>query len=229
MEMNDNIAQYIEHTLLKPEATETEIYKICQEAREFNFTAVCIQPQYVSLCVEQLQGSGVEVATVVGFPLGANTGAVKAFEARRAFLDGAHDVDMVVNLGALRAKQINKVYADIKGVVEESNAFPDRQVKVIIETCLLTEEEKIVVCRTAVQAGAHYVKTSTGFAAGGATVDDVALMARVVEGRAKIKAAGGIKTLEQAKRFILAGADRIGTSNGIAIMTENSYNEKKAP
>lgn len=214
----EEIAQSIDHTLLKPEATESQIINLCQEAREYGFKTVCIQPVFVELCVRSLMGSGVDVATVVGFPHGANCGRTKAFEAELAFSQGAREADMVINIGALKDGKEALVRQDIRGVVEASLAYPGTIVKVIIETALLTREEKITACRLSMEAGAHFVKTSTGFAGGGATLEDVLLMVEAVGMRARVKASGGIKSREQAIAFLAAGAHRLGTSNGVIII-----------
>jgi len=215
----DKLAQAIDHTLLKPDARLADILKLCDEAKKHSFKAVCVQPCHVKSCVEALQGSGVAVATVIGFPHGANCSEIKAAEARLALEQGAQELDMVINIGALKDGDTERVYWDIKAVVDESSQRPGTLVKVIIETSLLTREEKILACQLAVQAGAQYVKTSTGFAGGGATLEDVALMVETVKGQAKVKASGGIRSREQALAFLAAGADRLGTSSGIAIVT----------
>ncbi len=217
----EQLRKAIDHTLLKPEATPDGILRLCREAREYGFKAVCVQPCYVETCVQALQGSEVAVATVIGFPHGANCTAAKAFEARLALSQGAKELDMVINIGALKSRDREKVYEDIKAVVDEAAQFPGSLVKVIIEACLLNREEKILACQLAVEAGADYVKTSTGFAGGGATIEDVKLMAQTVGERAKVKASGGIRTREQALAFLAAGASRLGTSSGVAIMQEN--------
>jgi deoxyribose-phosphate aldolase len=216
-----DLAKTIEHTLLKPEAGEAMIRKLCQEAREYGFKAVCVQPCYVKLCRQELLDSDVDVTVVVGFPLGANCSEIKAWEARNAFISGAREADMVINIGALKDRRLDKVREDIREVVDVSNEFPGTLVKAIIETALLTNEEKVMACEIALQAGAKYVKTSTGFNGGGATVEDVILMAGVVKGRGKVKASGGIKTRELAELLLAAGADRLGTSSGLAIITNS--------
>jgi deoxyribose-phosphate aldolase len=224
LKMDDNnkdLAKTIEHTLLKPEAGEAMIRKLCQEAREYGFKAVCVQPCYVKLCRQELLDSDVDVTVVVGFPLGANCSEIKAWEARNAFISGAREADMVINIGALKDRRLDKVREDIREVVDVSNEFPGTLVKAIIETALLTNEEKVMACEIALQAGAKYVKTSTGFNGGGATVEDVILMAGVVKGRGKVKASGGIKTRELAELLLAAGADRLGTSSGLAIITNS--------
>jgi deoxyribose-phosphate aldolase len=215
---NEELVKYIDHTLLKPEAREDDILKLCREARLYGFKAVCVQPCYVSTAVKALEGSGVAVAVVIGFPMGANTPEVKAFETEKSLLAGARELDMVINVGALKDRKLDLVRQDIRGVVEKAAARPGVLVKVIIETCLLTDEEKVLACQAALAGGAHFVKTSTGFGGGGATEEDVRLMAQTVAGRAKIKASGGIRTREQALKMIAAGANRLGTSNGAAII-----------
>jgi len=210
------IAAMIDHTLLKPEATDEQIIKVCREARENKFASVCINPCYVKLAMEQLKGSGVKVCTVIGFPLGANDTRVKAYEAKIAIEDGANEVDMVINVGKLKAKDYEYVENDIKAVVNEARG--KALVKVIIETCLLTDEEKVKICKLAMEAGADFVKTSTGFNKGGATAEDVKLMYETVAPELKVKAAGGIRTTEDAIKMIEAGASRIGASASISIM-----------
>ncbi|MCT4686494.1 deoxyribose-phosphate aldolase [Vallitalea sp.] len=211
-----NIASYIDHTILKPDATKEQVNKICEEAKEYNFASVCVNAFRTKLVKEQLQGSHVKVCTVVGFPLGAVPTEVKVFETNLAIKHGANEIDMVINIGALKDKDYDYVYEDIKGVVDacKNKAL----VKVIIETCLLTDEEKVKVCELSVKAGAEFVKTSTGFSKGGATVEDVSLMKKTVEENAKVKASGGIRDYETAKAVIDAGTDRIGASAGIAIV-----------
>ena len=211
-----NIAKTIDHTLLKPEATAADIQALCREAKQYGFASVCVNTCYVKLASELLRGSGVKVCCTVGFPLGAMAPKAKAFEAAQAVADGAEEVDMVLWIGALRQGNTAAVQADIEGVV---NACHPRAIgKVILETCLLTDAQIETACRLCVAAGADYVKTSTGFSTAGATAEHVALMKRAVGGRAKVKAAGGIRTYEDAKRMIDAGADRIGASAGIAIV-----------
>jgi len=218
--LND-VVQSIDHTLLKPDAPEKDYLQLCGEAKELGVKAVCVLPYYVSFCRQQLQESAVEVATVVGFPLGANTPGLKAWEAQKAFSEGAAEVDMVINLGALKDRKTAVVLADIQQVVKVAESFSEKKlVKVIIETGLLTDEEKILACELAVKAGAHFVKTSTGFNGGGATVEDVRLMVKTVGNRAKVKASGGIRSWTQAEELLLAGASRLGTSNGRKIITE---------
>lgn len=215
-----DIARFIDHTILKPEATAADITKLCQEAVEYQFAAVCINPTYVKLAHDITKGSRVKVCTVVGFPLGAHVPEIKALEARRAIREGAEEIDMVINIGALKSGEYELVFRDIRSVVE---ACVDGSAicKVIIEAALLTDDEKIKACELSKKARAHYVKTSTGFGPGGATAHDVALMSKVVSGtKIGVKAAGGIRTLEDAKKMIEAGATRIGASAGVKIVQE---------
>ena len=214
------VVQSIDHTLLKPDSTHHDFLHLCCEAKELGVKAVCVLPYVVHFCVQQLQDSSVVVATVIGFPLGANSSGIKALEAQRAFTDGATEVDMVLNIGALKDRRISEVFTEIEEVVKVAQTFSGKLVKVIIETGLLTAEEKRIACELAVKAGANFVKTSTGFNSGGATVDDVRLMAEAVREKAKIKASGGIKTWAQAEKLLLAGASRLGTSSGKNIITE---------
>ncbi|MCS5500652.1 deoxyribose-phosphate aldolase [Lysinibacillus sp. A4] len=214
--MEKNFARMIDHTLLKAEATKEQIEKLCAEAKQFNFASVCVNPTWVKRSSELLQGTDVLVCTVIGFPLGANTPAVKAFEAKDAIANGAKEVDMVINIGALKDKNYELVQADIAAVVEA--AKDSALVKVIIESCLLTDEEKVKACELAVAAGADYVKTSTGFSTGGATAEDIALMRKTVGPELGVKASGGVRSLEDMKKMVEAGATRIGASSGVAIM-----------
>ncbi|MEK5232587.1 deoxyribose-phosphate aldolase [Lysinibacillus sp. FSL K6-0232] len=214
--MEQNFARMIDHTLLKAETTKEQIEKLCAEAKQFNFASVCVNPTWVKQSSELLQGSDVLVCTVIGFPLGANTPAVKAFEAKDAIANGAKEVDMVINIGALKDKNYDLVQADIAAVVEAAKG--QALVKVIIETCLLTDEEKVKACELAVAAGADYVKTSTGFSTGGATAEDIALMRKTVGPELGVKASGGVRSLEDMKKMVEAGATRIGASSGVAIM-----------
>lgn len=214
--MEQNFARMIDHTLLKAEATKEQIEKLCVEAKQFNFASVCVNPTWVKQSSELLQGSDVLVCTVIGFPLGANTPAVKAFEVKDAIANGANEVDMVINIGALKDKNYDLVQADIAAVVEAAKG--SALVKVIIESCLLTDEEKVKACELAVAAGADYVKTSTGFSTGGATAVDIALMRKTVGPDLGVKASGGVRSLEDMKSMVEAGATRIGASSGVAIM-----------
>lgn len=207
--------KYIEHSLLKPDATPAQIQKLCEEALEHGFAAVCINSGYVPLCARLLAGSDVAVGCAVGFPLGSMLTALKAEEVRQAVAAGATEADMVMHVGRAKAGDWDYVQADIAAVVQAAGKVP---VKVILECCLLTEEEKAEACRRAVAAGAAYVKTSTGFSKGGATVQDVALLRRTVGPNVGVKAAGGIRTRADALAMIEAGADRLGTSAGIAII-----------
>ncbi len=210
-----NIANMIDHTILKAVATKEEVVSICKEAIENNFFSVCINPAYVSLAKKELEGSSVKVCTVIGFPLGANTSEVKAFETKDAIKNGADEVDMVINIGAMKDGNYELVKNDIKAVVDASDK--KALVKVIIETCYLTDEEKIKACELAVEAGADYVKTSTGFGTGGATVSDIALMRKTVGKDIGVKASGGVRNTQQAKDVIEVGATRIGASASIDI------------
>jgi deoxyribose-phosphate aldolase len=211
-----DLAKYIDHTILKPEASIEQIRVLCQEAAEYGFAAVCVNPVFVDLAAHLLRGSGVKVATVVGFPLGATLTESKVAETKAAIARRADEIDMVINLGAVKSDAWDAVESDIQAVVE---AAEGRTVKVIIETCLLTNAEKRRACQAALTAGAHFVKTSTGFSSGGATVDDILLMKDVVGDKALIKASGGVRDREQALAMIAAGASRIGTSAGIAIVS----------
>jgi len=217
------LAHLIDHTLLRPEATREQVVQLCAEARQYGFAAVCVNPTWVRLCAERLCQSSVKVCTVVGFPLGATLNEVKAYETRRAIRLGAEEIDMVINVGALKSGDYGLVENDIAGVVlacQEEGAHS----KVIIEAALLTDEEKVKACTLAKAAGADYVKTSTGFGPGGATAADVALMRRVVGPEIGIKAAGGIRTFEQAQQMVQAGATRIGASASVKIVQEAKGN-----
>ena len=210
---------FIDHTLLKPDATVEQITKLCMEAREYKFASVCVNSCWVRLCAELLRGSEVAVCTVVGFPLGAMIPEAKAYEAEAAIENGATEIDMVINIGALKSKDYRMVAKDLHAVcdvVHEHGAL----LKVIIECCLLTREEKIIACLLAKNAGADYVKTSTGFSTGGATVEDVELMRKVVGDELGVKAAGGIRDKETAEKMLDAGADRLGASAGVQICKE---------
>ncbi|WP_072469450.1 deoxyribose-phosphate aldolase [Urinicoccus massiliensis] len=209
------INRMIDHTLLKAEASQDQIKKLCQEAKTHDFFSVCVQPTWISLCKEELAGSGVKIATVIGFPLGANTRETKVFEAKDAIEKGADEIDMVINIGALKSGQDQLVEDEIRAIKE---AIGDHILKVIIETCLLTEDEKIRACQLTLKAGGDYVKTSTGFSTGGAKLEDVKLMKDQVKDRAKVKASGGIRDFATAKKMLEAGAERLGVSAGIAIV-----------
>ena len=211
----DNISKKIDHTLLKASATQADIRRICAEARKYGFASVCVNSCYAKLVSRELLGTDVKTCCVVGFPLGAMSTAAKAYEARCAVEDGASEIDMVINVGALKEGNDYYVEEDISAVVE---AAKPAIVKVIIETCLLTDEEKERACELSENAGAAFVKTSTGFSTGGANVHDVALMKKAVGDRLQVKAAGGIHTAEQAQELLAAGADRIGASNGTALL-----------
>lgn len=211
-----SLAKYIDHTILKADATREQVEKLCDEAAEHGFASVCVNSCWVPLSAERLAGTGVSVCTVIGFPLGAMSTAGKAAEAAAAVADGADELDMVINVGWLVAGEDDLVRDDIAAVVA---AAKGRCVKVIIETCLLDDGQKARACELSVEAGATFVKTSTGFSTGGATEHDVALMAKTVAGRCKVKASGGIHTAAEAQALIDAGADRIGTSSGIAIVS----------
>lgn len=211
-----SLNKYIDHTILKTNATRSQVEKLCDEAAEHGFASVCVNSCWVPMCAERLAGTGVNVCTVIGFPLGAMSTAGKAAEAAAAVADGADELDMVINVGWLVAGEDDLVRDDIAAVVA---AAKGRCVKVIIETCLLDDEQKVRACGLSVEAGATFVKTSTGFSTGGATVHDVALMAKTVAGRCKVKASGGVHNAIEAQAMIDAGADRIGTSSGIAIVS----------
>ena len=213
-----SIAKMIDHTVLKPQTTEADVRKLCAEAAEYGFASVCVNPCWVSLCAELLQDTPVDVCTVIGFPLGANTPAVKAFEAAEAIAQGATEVDMVLNVGAMKDGKHDLVREDIAAVVEAAKG--KALVKVILETCLLNDEEKRAACRLAKEAGADYVKTSTGFSTGGATVEDIALMRTEVGADMGVKASGGIRDYAAAKAMVQAGASRIGASAGVQIVAQ---------
>ena len=208
--------KYIDHTLLKPEATREQILKLCEEAKTYNFASVCVNPCWVSFCKEQLKNTDVKVCTVIGFPLGANTSQVKAFETQQAVNNGADEIDMVMNIGMFKSNQFEYVENDIRRIV---NIAGGKTVKVILETCLLSDEDIIKACKICVAAGAHFVKTSTGFSTAGATIEAVKLMVNTVAGKCKVKASGGIRTPENFEKMIALGAERIGTSSGVSLMT----------
>ncbi|MFA9464802.1 MAG: deoxyribose-phosphate aldolase [Velocimicrobium sp.] len=210
-----SIAKKIDHTILKADATCDAVKEYCKEAKEYGFASVCVNTCHVELVARELAGSGVKTCCVVGFPLGAMLATAKAFEAKEAVKLGANEVDTVINIGALKDKNYELVYEDIKLVVD---AAKPAIVKVIIETCLLTDDEKIKACELSVKAGADFVKTSTGFSTGGATVPDVALMKKTVVDKAFVKASGGVRTAEEANALIEAGADRIGAGNGVVLV-----------
>ncbi|MFE6074125.1 deoxyribose-phosphate aldolase [Paenibacillus sp. NPDC057886] len=206
----------IDHTLLRADATQSEMAKLTEEAKQYQFASVCVNPGWVAYAAEQLKGTGVDICTVIGFPLGASTSETKAFETKDAIAKGATEVDMVINISALKDGKDDVVEQDIRAVVEA--AAGKALVKVIIETCLLTDEEKVRACQAAVKAGADFVKTSTGFSTGGATPEDIALMRRTVGPDVGVKASGGVRSLEDMQKMIAAGATRIGASSGVKIM-----------
>ena len=207
--------KYIDHTLLKPDASQEQIETLIEEAKKYDFASVCVNPTWVNFAAQAIKATDVKVCTVIGFPLGANTPELKAFETSDAIQNGANEIDMVINIGALKSRNFDLVERDIRAVVE---AAKGTLVKVIIETCLLTDDEKVKACQIAQKAGADFVKTSTGFSTGGATVADVALMRKTVGPDMGVKASGGARSYEDALAFIKAGATRIGASSGVAIM-----------
>lgn len=213
--------KYIDHTLLKQDSKKEQIDQLLAEAKTYDFASVCVNPTWIAYCAKELAGTTVKVCTVVGFPLGATLSNVKAFETAESIKAGADEIDMVINIGALKSGNLDLVEADIRAVVEASQ---DKLVKVIIETCLLTDDEKVTACQLAVKAGADFVKTSTGFSTNGATVADVKLMRETVGPEIGVKAAGGARSLADAQAFIEAGATRIGTSAGVAIIEGNEVN-----
>lgn len=215
-----SLAKTIDHTLLKAIGTADQVRELCAEARKFGFASVCVNPVWVPLCAKELAGSGVMVCTVIGFPLGANQSEIKAAEARLAVAQGAHEVDMVINIGAAKAGDWKAVEEDIKAVVAAAAGKAKVKVKVIIETCYLSDAEKAKACEAAQRAGADFVKTSTGFGTGGATPEDVKLMKKAVGGKLQVKASGGVRTYHDAILMLDAGADRIGASSGVAIIAE---------
>lgn len=213
----NEIAAMIDHTLLKANATDDQIVKLCGEAKENRFASVCVNPCHVARAAELLKGSGIAVCTVIGFPLGAVTTETKVFETKDAIAKGANEVDMVIDVGALKSGRYDDVRGQIREVVTAANGT---LVKVIIETCYLTDEEKVIACKASAEAGADYVKTSTGFGGGGATVEDVALMKKSIPASMKVKASGGIHTYAQAVALVEAGASRLGASAGITIVAD---------
>jgi deoxyribose-phosphate aldolase len=220
---DEGLAAKIDHTLLKPDATPDEIKRVCEEARKYKFATVCVNSTYAGMVAELLKGSGVKSIAVVGFPLGAAATATKAFEAREAIKAGAQEIDMVINIGALKAREYAHVLDDIAKVVEASHPYP---VKVILETSALDEDQKIIGCALSKAANAAFVKTSTGFGTGGATAEDIALMRRIVGPEMGVKASGGIRTYEDAAKMIAAGASRIGASASVAIVMHQSESAK---
>lgn len=220
-----NLSKYIDHTILKPDATEKDVIRVCEEAKKNKFYSVCINPYYVSLVSKELSETDVKVTSVIGFPLGASTSKIKALEAKKAIEDGANEIDMVINIAALKNGDYEYVLNDIKTVV---NALEENVIlKVIIETCLLIKEEKIKACELSMEAGANFVKTSTGFSNGGATIEDVKLMKSIVGDKLKVKASGGIRSYEIAIDMINAGASRLGASSSVKIInhfkTDSDY------
>lgn len=211
------LAKTIDHTVLKAIATEQQVRELCAEAKAHNFASVCVNPFWVPLCAKELASSKVMVCTVIGFPLGANTTEIKAAEAKLAVEQGAHEVDMVINIGAAKSGDWKTVENDIREVVKASGKAT---VKVILETCYLTDEEKVKACEASKKAGAHFVKTSTGFGTGGATAEDIKLMKKTVGTSMKIKASGGVRTYHDAIKMLEAGADRIGASSSVSIISE---------
>lgn len=214
---------YIDHTLLKPEATQEQVKRICEEAIEHGFASVCVNPCHVSLVSNSLNGNNVKICAVIGFPLGANTTESKVFETKQAIENGAQEIDMVMNIGALKDHRYNLVENDIVNIVKVAKG--KSLVKVIIECCLLTDDEKVKACEIAAQSGADFVKTSTGFSTGGATIQDVMLMRRVVGEKVGVKASGGIRDYDTAITMINAGANRIGASSSVAIVKSNKNND----
>lgn len=217
-----NLASYIDHTILKADTTKESVLKICEEAKKYKFASVCVNSCYTKLVANELAGTGIDVTTVVGFPLGAMESESKAFETKRAIELGSTEIDMVINIGALKDKDYDYVLNDIKAVVDA--ASKKALVKVIIEACLLTDEEKVKVCELSKEAGADFVKTSTGFSTGGATIEDLKLMRKTVGSEMGVKASGGVRTSEDAKAVIEAGANRIGASASVNIV-EGTANE----
>lgn len=215
--MNE-ISSYIDHTLLKPTAIKNQIEKLCDEAIEYSFAAVCVNPYWVRFCAEKLFGTTVKVCSVVGFPLGATPTEVKAFETEFCLKNGAKEIDMVMNIGAAKDANWDYVLKDITALAKIAHSY-DTILKVIFENCLLSKDEIIKACKVSVDAGADFVKTSTGFSTSGATLEDVKLMVDTVKGKCKVKAAGGIRNIDDAKNMIKLGAERLGTSAGVAIVT----------
>lgn len=215
--------KYIDHTLLKADATKEKIAQLCEEAKAHDFASVCVNTYWVSYCKELLKSSDVKVCTVVGFPLGAMNTKAKAFETADAIENGAEEIDMVINIGELKARNYDAVRNDVKAVVE---AAKGHCVKVILENCLLTKEEIVKACELCVDAGAMFVKTSTGFSTSGASVEDVSLMKEAVKGKCKVKAAGGVRNYDDLMKMIEAGADRIGTSAGVALMQNKEHSSE---
>ncbi len=217
------LSKYIDHTLLKPEATQEQIEKLCQEAITHDFKTVCVNTSWIPTCKEMLKGSDVGVCSVIGFPLGAMSTHSKAFETTWAIEQGADEIDMVIHIGQLKMANFEYLVNDIKTV---KHACKDKVLKVILETCLLTNDEKVLACTACVEAGADFVKTSTGFSTAGATLEDVVLMKEVVNGKCLVKAAGGVKNFDDLQNMIKAGADRIGTSSGVALLQNKEAKEE---
>ena len=215
-QIDTKLASMIDHTLLKPDATQVELAKVCSEAKDYHFATVCVNSSNIPFVARLLKGSGVKAIAVVGFPLGAATSQAKAFEAKEAIHAGAEEIDMVINIGAIKSKDYKTVYEDIRQVVEASRPHA---VKVILETSSLDHDEKVIACTLSKTAGAAFVKTSTGFGSGGATVEDIVLMRKIVGENMNVKASGGIRTKEDAEKMVNAGADRIGASASVAIVT----------
>lgn len=214
---SEEIARYIDHTLLKQEASLEQITRLCEEAKKYNFAAVCVNAAYIADCARLLKGTNVKIASVVGFPLGATLSSVKAYETEQVISAGANEIDMVLNVGAMKSGNFDLVKSDVAAVVKAAHAH-NAIVKVILETCLLSKEEIVKACEICKEAGADFVKTSTGFNSAGATVEDVALMRKTVGAKMGVKAAGGVRTREDVLAMIEAGATRIGTSGGVKIM-----------
>jgi deoxyribose-phosphate aldolase len=214
-----NFAALIDHTLLKPDATSSQIKQLCAEAKRFQFASVCLQPHFVSLAATELKNTSVKVCTVIGFPLGSNHTLIKLAETKQAILDGAHEIDMVINISWLKDHQDTHILEEIRLIKQ---ACGINILKVILETCLLSDEEKVRACLLSKQAGADFVKTSTGFSTGGATIADITLMRKTVGPTLGVKASGGVKTLEDMKALVLAGATRIGTSSGVKLIESGS-------
>jgi deoxyribose-phosphate aldolase len=221
--LHNQLASMIDHTLLKPDASHEQIKTLCEEAAKYKFATVCVNSSNIGLAAKLLNGTGVKPIAVVGFPLGATTAAAKAFETLEAIREGAQEIDMVINLGALKSKDYKEVFDDIKGVALAAGQIP---VKVILETSTLSEDEKIIGCALSKASGAAFVKTSTGFAGGGATVDDIKLMRRIVGSDMGVKASGGVRTFDDAKKFIEAGANRLGASASVEIVTGKKVTDK---
>lgn len=210
-----DLNKYIDHTVLKADTPKDKVLKVCEEAKQFDFASVCIPPAYIETVAKELKGTNVLTCTVIGFPLGNTTTETKEFETKDAIKKGAQEIDMVLNVGELKNQNYDYVKNDVEKVVKAAGG---KTVKVILETCLLTKEEIKKACELCVEAKAHFVKTSTGFSTGGATIEDVKLMAETVNGKAKVKASGGVRTLDDANKMIEAGASRIGTSGGVSIV-----------